>query len=121
MQDINEKLHEVDFAKHFTIESFDTKIKQMNGYQAHVASPELAMRALVADAFADSVPVAQWMVIQIRTFLAQAAAEAAQEVVEHDPDKRSDLSEMVIRVCNASQDTLGVQDACSFKAKGVQE
>ena len=99
MQDINDKLHEVDFAKHFTNDNFDAKIKQMNGYQAHVASPELAMRALISDAFHDAAPVAQWMVLQIRAFLAQAAKDAANEVVERDPDKRVELSSMVIQVC----------------------
>jgi hypothetical protein len=98
VQDINDRLHDVDFAKHFTTTNFEAKIKQMNGYQSHLASPELAMRAVLSDAFHDAAPIAQWMVIQVKTFLLIAAQEAANEVVERDPEKRTQLSDMVVQV-----------------------
>ena len=98
VQDINEKLHEVDFAKHFTISNFDAKIKQTNGYQSHVVSPELAMRTVVGDAFKDAAPVAQWMIVQLRSFLTTAAAESAKDVVESDPDHRSNIADMIVQV-----------------------
>lgn len=63
-----------------------------------MASPELAMRALVADAFTDAVPVAQWMVVQMRTFLAAAAREVATEVMERDPEKRTELADTIVMV-----------------------
>lgn len=99
LQDINERLHEVDFAQHFTNANFEAKIKQINGYQAHIASPEMAMRAVVADAFESAAPIAQWMVIQVKTFLAAAAREAANEVLEKDPERREQLSDAVVQVC----------------------
>jgi uncharacterized protein YfaQ (DUF2300 family) len=85
-------------AKHFSPTSFEAKIKQMNGYQSHIVSPELAVRALIADAFADTAPIAQWMVVAVRTFLSKAVRDAADEVVEKDPDHRQQLADMIVQV-----------------------
>jgi hypothetical protein len=106
LQDINQQLHEVDFAKHFTSSNFEAKIKQMNGYQAHVASPEMAMKALVADAFHDAAPVAQWMVVQMRTFLSTSAKEVASEVAERDPEKRVEITDLIVQACCSYNHTL---------------
>lgn len=99
----------MDFAKHFSTTKFEEKIKQMNGYQAHVASPEMAMRALVADAFQDAAPVAQWMIVQMRTFLSQSTREIANEVAERDPEKRSDITDMIAQVGALSYNHCGHQ------------
>lgn len=95
-------MHEVDIAKHFTPTSFESKIKQMNGYQSHIVSPELALRSLVADAFADVAPIAQWMVVAVRTFVSQQTKVAAETVVEDDPDHRQQLADLIIQVRSRS-------------------
>eukprot|EP00892_Ulva_mutabilis_P006763 jgi/Ulvmu1/4459/UM002_0184.1 len=97
VQEVGSRLHEVDIAKHFTPTSFENKIKQMNGYQSHIVSPEIALRALIADAFADVAPIAQWMVLAVRTFLSQQAKEAAAGVVEDDPDHRQQLADLIVQ------------------------
>lgn len=98
LQEVGTRLHEVDIAKHFTPTSFENKIKQMNGYQSHIVSPEIALRALISDAFADVAPIAQWMVVAVRTFLSQQAKEAANGVVEDDPDHRQQLADLIVQV-----------------------
>jgi hypothetical protein len=92
------RLHELDVAHHFTPANFEAKIKQMNGYQAHIVSPELAVRAVIADAFTDAAPLAAWLVLEVRTFVAKAARDAAAAVVETDPQHREDLAEMIVHV-----------------------
>jgi hypothetical protein len=99
LQEVGKRLHEVDVGKHFTAPSFEAKIKQMNGYQSHIVSPEKALVALIADAFADCAPIAQWMVVAVRTFLSSAARECAADVVERDPDHRQQLADMIVSVC----------------------
>lgn len=70
----------------------------MNGYQSHIVSPELALRALIGDAFADVAPIAQWMVVAVRTFVSQQAKAAAVGVVEDDPDHRQQLADLIVQV-----------------------
>lgn len=98
MQEVGQRIHEVDIAKHFTAPSFEAKIKQMNGYQSHIVSPEKAVTALISDAFSDCAPIAQWMVVAVRAFLSKAARDCASEVVERDPDHRQQLADLIVAV-----------------------
>lgn len=101
-QEVGKRLHEVDIARHFTPPSFEAKIKQMNGYQSHIVSPEKAVVALISDAFADCAPIAQWMVVAVRSFLSKAARDCAADVVERDPDHRQQLADMIVQVREAA-------------------
>ena len=98
MQEVGQRIHDVDIAKHFTPPSFEAKIKQMNGYQSHIVSPEKAVTALIADAFSDCAPIAQWMVVAVRAFLSKSARECASEVVERNPDHRQQLADLIVQV-----------------------
>ena len=98
LQEVGERLHAIDINRHFTKSNFESQIKRWNGYQTHLVSPELAIRGIIGDAFADVAPIADWMMQSVRDFMSTAAKHACTEVVNDDPQKREALAAAILMV-----------------------